>query len=238
MKPKFKLSLLLAASAVAIVGCSMFGANPSAPTKAESLIFNTTTSSVPVVIPAYVTNQQVITQITTNNVTLTVTNFVPVTVPAQTNQQPAYTETVKPGVTGVLQAAGAVLNTFFPGIGSIVATGVTGLIGAWAYGRSQKQGANTTSALAAEIQVARQLIQQVPNGAALDNEFVNWIQAHQADAGILEQVMGVVENEINSNSGSQGAATAAQEIASTVAALVNATSPPPGTPIPPVAPKA
>lgn len=215
----------------------MFGANPSAPSKAESLIYSTTTNYVPVVIPSYVTNQVTVTSFQTNVQGVTVTqyqtNVVPVTVAAQTNLQATYTETLKPGTTAVVQTAGGVLNTLFPGVGSIVTNAVLALLGAWGYARSSKLG-NTTSALTQEIEVARQLLQSVPNGSALDAAFVNFIQSHQADAGVLQQVMNVIASEVSN----KDASTAASQIAQTVAALTGATAPPPGTPVPPTAPKA
>ena len=215
-------------SATVFVGCSMFGANPSAPTKAESLLYTTQTNYVPVVVPSYVTNQQVITTVTTNNVTVTVTNVVPVTVAAQTNQVPTYTETLKPGVAGAVQSGGGILNMLFPGVGSIATNAVLALLGAWGYARSSKLG-NTTSALTQEIEVARQLLQSIPgNGSALDAAFVNFIQSHQADAGVLQQVMNTIAAEVSN----KDASTAASQIAQTVAALTGATSSPPGTPVP------
>lgn len=218
-----------------LVGCSMFGTSPSAPTKTESLLYNTTTNYVPVVVPSYVTNQVTITAVTTNTVGVIqyVTNTVPVTVAPQTNQVPQYTETLKPGATGAIQGVGGVLNVLFPGVGSIITNGVLALLGAWGYARSSKLG-NTTSALTQEIEVARNLLQSIPGqGSALDAAFVNFIQSHQADAGVLQQVMTTIAAEVSN----KDASTAASQIAQTVAALTSATAPPPPTTPVPAAPK-
>lgn len=208
--------------ALILEGCAAVGSNPTPPTKAESLIFNTVTNYQTVVVPAYVTNQVTITQTNVQGVTQYLTNTVPITVPAQTNQLPTYTETVKPSVKEGIQGAGGILNFLFPGWGSLATNGLLALIGGWAYARSQKQGANTTAALAQEIEVVRSILQSLPNGAALDNQFVTWIQNHQAEAGILTQVMGVLANKVKNND----AQTAAQQISQAVQALVTSTTPP------------
>lgn len=212
--------------AIILEGCAAVGPNPTPPTKAESLIFNTVTNYQTVVIPAYVTNQVQVQSFQTNVqgvvVTQYLTNTVPITVPAQTNQMPTYTETVKPSVKEGIQGAGGILNFLFPGWGSAVSNGLIAALMGWAYARSQKQGANTTATLAQEIEVIRSILQSLPNGAALDNQFVTWIQNHQAEAGILTQVMGVLANKVKNND----AQTAAQQISQAVQALVTSTAPP------------
>lgn len=212
--------------ALILEGCAAVGPNPTPPTKAESLIFNTVTNYQTVVVPAYVTNQVQVQSFQTNVqgvvVTQYLTNTVPITVPAQTNQVPTYTDTVKPSVKEGIQGAGGILNFLFPGWGSLATNGLLALLGGWAYARSQKQGVNTTAALAQEIEVVRSLLQSLPNGAALDNQFVTWIQNHQAEAGILTQVMGVLASRVKNND----AQTAADQIAKAVQALVTSTTPP------------
>lgn len=208
--------------ALILEGCAAVGPNPTPPTKAESLIFDTVTNYHTVVVPAYVTNQVTVTQTNVQGVTQFVTNTVPITVPAQTNQVAGYTDTVKPSVQSGVQGAGGILNVLFPGVGSIVTNALLALLGGWGYLRSQKQGANTAATLAQEIEVVRQLLQSVPNGAALDNQFVAWIQNHQAEAGILTQVMGVLASRVKNND----AQTAADQIAKAVQALVTSTTPP------------
>ena len=214
-----------------LAGCSMFGAHPGPPTKAEGLIFNTVTNTTYVVVPSYVTNVVTVTQTNVAGVTVFQTNTVPVNVAAQTNQVPTYTEILKPSVSSGVQGAGGILNVLFPGIGSIATNAVLALLGAWGYARSSKLG-NTTSALTQEIEVARNLLQSIPNGAAYDAAFVNFIQSHQADAGVLQQVMNTIAAEVSN----KDASTAAAQIAQTVAALTGATAPP-VTPTPTTAPK-
>lgn len=207
-------------------GCAAVGPNPGPPTKAESLIFNTVTNYSTVVVPAYVTNQVQVQSYQTNVqgivITQYLTNVVPVTVPAQTNQVVGYTETVKPSIQSGVQGAGGILNVLFPGWGSLATNGVLSLLFGWAYARSQKRGVDTAATLVQEIEIIRKIVQSVPNGAALDNQFVTWIQNHQADAGILTQVMGLLSSRVK-NSDAQ---TAADQISKAVQALVTSTTPP------------
>lgn len=212
--------------AIMLEGCAAVGPNPTPPTKAEGLIFNTVTNIQTVVIPSYVTNQVQVQAYQTNVqgvvVTQYQTNVVPVTVPAQTNQVTGYTETVKPSITQGVQGVGGILNFLFPGWGSAVSNGLIAALMGWAYARSQKRGVNTTATLAQEIEVIRQILQSVPNGAALDSKFVAWIQNHQAEAGILTQVMDVLSSRVKN----ADAQTAADQISKAVQALVTSTTPP------------
>lgn len=218
--------LLLAACfsslVVLVVGCKALGSNPTPPTKAESLIFNTVTNYSTVVVPAYVTNQVTVTQTNVLGVTQFLTNVVPVTVPAQTNLVAGYTETLKPSVASSVQSGGGIANLIFPGWGSIGSNIVLLLGGVWAYLRSQKQGQNLATTLAQNIETARQLMQSLPNGANLDAAFVQFIQQHQAESGVLQQVINLIGTKVNNND----AQVAAQQISQTLAALNQATTPP------------
>lgn len=228
MTKKLSLSLGVAfcAALIALVGCSTFGRNPSPPTKAESLVFQTQTNYVPVVVPAYVTNQVNVISYQTNIqgvvVTQYQTNIVPVTVPATTNLQAQYTETIKPSVQQGAQAAGGILNTFFPGIGSIAVNALLALLGGYGYFRSAKN-ANTAGVLAQNVEVARQLLQSLPNGAALDNAFVAFIQNHQAEENVIQQVIALIASKV-SNADAQ---VAAQQIQQAIQALNQGTATPP-----------
>lgn len=220
------LSVSIVSLSLVIAGCAAMGSNPTPPNKVESVLFNTTTNYVPVVIPAYVTNQVTVTSYQTNvqgvAVTQYLTNIVPVTVPASITNVPSYTETPKQSVTAGVQGAGGVLNVLFPGIGSIASNAVLALLGFYGYLRSSKLG-NTAAVLAQNVQLARNILQSVPNGAALDNAFVTFIQNHQADEGVIQQVMATIAAEVNNSD----AKVAAQQIAATVQALTSATAPKP-----------
>jgi hypothetical protein len=230
MKSKLIAIFSVSVLCLMLTGCGLLGTNPSPPTKAESLVYNTMTNYVPVIVPSYVTNQVTVTSYATNVlgvlVTQYATNVVPVTVAAVTNLQPQYVETVKPGVASGIAAGGGVLNVLLPGMGGLVSTGVTALLGLWGYLRSSKQSSanyDTGAALAQEIEIIRSFIKTLPNGATIDNTLTNFIQAHQADSGVLTQVLNLLASEVSN----KDASTAAQQIAQTVAALTSASQPPP-----------
>lgn len=208
--------------AVLLSGCGTFGANPSPPNKVEKMLFDTTTNYVPVVIPAYVTNQIAITRYETNvqGITVPVYTTNQITVPAVLTNAPSYTETPKESVKTGIQAGGGVLNTFFPGIGSIAANVLLALIGGYGYFRSAKN-ANTGAVLAQNVELARQLLQSLPNGTALDNAFVTFIQNHQAEAGVINNVISLIGSKVSNND----AQVAAQQITQAIAALNTATAP-------------
>jgi uncharacterized protein YukE len=220
--PKLALCGVFSLCLTVIVGCSLFS-NGAPPTKAEQAIYNVRTNYLEVVVPR--TNFVPVTVLVTNTqgVTAYQTNIVPVVIQG-TNEVPQYTYAPKPGTTTGVQVAGTAINTFFPGIGGLVSTGLTALVGLWGYIRSSKNY-NTGAALAQEVQTIRQFVQGLPNGATYDAAFTQFLQAHQADANVLNQVVNLINNEV-SNSDAQ---VAAQQIQQTIAALsggtVNPTTP-------------
>lgn len=196
-------------------GCGALGTNPSPPSKAESWLYNTQTNYVPTV--QVVTNFQVVTKFETN--TIPITNAVGVTdyrtnivtiqqtnaVPAtNTVMREAYTETLKPGVTGTVQGAGGILNTFFPGIGAIAVQGLLAVLAGWGYMRSSKLG-DTSAALSQEIETVRAFIQKLPNGQAYDAAFVKFMQTHQGEEGVLNQVLAILQKDVSNNDAQVGA---------------------------------
>jgi len=241
---KNSLTLLgVLAAAIGIIGCSAFS-NGGAPTAVERSIYNVRTNYLEVavvhtnVIPisTFVTNVVPITigeskVIYTTNVIGT-TNFVTTTT-YFTNEVPQYIFTVKTNVDTGIGTVGTVVNTFLPGMGGIVSTGLTALLGVWGYLRSSKQSAqnyNTASVLAQNIETIRAFIQGMPNGGKIDTAFTQYIQAHQADEGVLQNVLSVIQNEVSN----PDARIAAQELANTVNALGTATAAPPIPPNQPV----
>lgn len=232
----------LALVAAIVAGCSVLGTNPSPPTGIERLLYNTTTSTVPVL--QVVTNYQVVTVIQTNTVPVTntvgvvayQTNVVSVqqqqaVVSTNTVQTPTYTETLKPGVATGVTAGGSILNTLFPGVGAIAVQGLLALLGGWGYLRSTKLG-NTSTALAQEIEAIRTFVQTLPNGQVYDAAFVNFLQGHQAEAGVVQQVVSILGSDISN----PDAKAAASQIAQFIQQLQISATPPPITP-PPTAPK-
>lgn len=208
-----------------ITGCaSTFGASPSAPSKFESLVFNTQTN--------YITQTNVVTKTVTNQVTetVTVTNSQNLVIPiVQTNQVvqtvtvtntvqvPQYIETPKASVTTGVQVAGGIANTFAPGVGTIASSALAALLGFWGYLRSSKlqQANDTTAVLAQNIESILEVVQALPNGSAMANTIKTFIAQHQAEAGVVQQVVQVLENDVSN----PDAKTAAQQIINAVNAL-------------------
>jgi hypothetical protein len=184
-------------------GCSILGTDTSAPNAVEQKLFTTVTNYVPVVVQTtnttFATN--VVTQFQTNTVgqIVTVTNTVVqpeynlVTV---TNQIPQYENTVSTNTANVVTAAGGVLNTFFPGMGSMAGAGVMALLGLWAQLRSGKRQ-DTSAALAQEVETMREFILTLPSGTKYDQAITTFLQQHQLESGVAEQVLGLLENEVS-----------------------------------------
>lgn len=216
-------------------GCSLVGANPKPPTKTEGLFFNTitnyvnVTNQVPVAVAVYHTNEVVFVHTNEQNqVVTTVSNvvnqvWVTNTIP-QVVTVPQYVNTVKPEVSTDLGTIGGILNTFFPGAGAIGVQAILALLGGWAYLRSSKQG-DTSTALAQEIESIRQFIKTLPSGQQYDSELVKFLQEHQNEAGVAQQVAAILQNRISN----PDAKAAAQGVIDALNALKAIT-----TPLPPV----
>jgi len=145
--------------------------------------------------------------VATNLVSSVVTNFVPV---FYTNivQVPVTNLVAKPEAEAVIQAAGSVVNTFAPGIGSIVALALAGLY----HGYRQVRNRRVNEALVQGVETARAVLTTTPQGQAADAQFVKWLMEHQKEAGVFTTVSGLVEQL----SDSLAARMTAQEIAQRV----------------------
>jgi len=228
--------------AIGLSGCASGSNLASTP---AGLLYNTQTNYVPQVsvitntvpITVYKTNEVPITVTTTNTqgVTAYVTNYQAVTVPVTsyvqttqtvTNQEPNYVNTPKAGTSTAAQAVGGVVNTFAPGVGTMVGYGlaaVLGLVGYWTSSKNKAMASanyDTSAALAQEIQAVRSFLKSLPNGATMDQALTTWLNAHQNDAGVAEQVLTLLSNEVSNSS----AQMAAQQIQQTIAGLI-ATNP-------------
>ena len=168
MKTLTLSSVILAA--LIIIGCSS-----KPPTKAEQRIFTVTTNYYPAEVVS--TNSgQVVTQIV---------------------QMPAYTYGPGPGGDAAKGVAGAIGNIAAPGVGGPIASGVVGLgLALWAWIRGNKQSA-TANNLAQSIEVARELIKSLPNGAAIDSSYTTWLAQHQAEAGVIPQVLDILDKTVD-----------------------------------------
>ncbi len=141
--------------------------------------------------------------VATNLITLLVTNFVPV---FETNlvSVPVTNLVAKPEVEATIEAAGSIMNTFLPGIGSILALALGGLY----HGYRQVRNRKVNEALIQGVETARAVLETTPQGQAADAQFVNWLMGHQKEAGVFTTVSTLVD----SLSDNPAAKVTAQEI--------------------------
>jgi hypothetical protein len=126
--------------------------------------------------------------VATNFVTLLLTNFVPV---FQTNvvAVPVTNLVAKPEAEATIQAAGSVVNTFLPGIGSILAL----VLGGAYHGYRQVRNRKVNEALVQGVETARAVLETTPQGQAADAQFVRWLMEHQKEAGVFTTVSTLVD---------------------------------------------
>lgn len=231
--PLYTVIALCLFSAGLIASCSLLGgcANTTPPSKTEQALFTTITNVVTVTnqvaIPVevrktnevvlYSTNELNQTVVTYSNVVNVVwaTNTVPV-LATETN----YVHTTRPEVKEAVSGIGSIINTIVPGVGSLVIEGVLGVLAGWATWRSRKKG-QTANALAQEIETGRAFIRALPNGAAYDAVFVQFLKDHQAEAGVIQAVAGIIEKSVSN----PDAKAAAQGVIDTINGLKSITSP-------------
>jgi hypothetical protein len=145
--------------------------------------------------------------IATNYLTVTATNLIPV---FMTNmvQVPVTNLVAKPEAKAAIGAVGSVVNTFAPGIGSIVALALGGLY----HGYRQVRNRKVNEALVQGVETARAVLATTPQGQAVDAQFVRWLMEHQREAGVFTTVSDMVETL----SDNPAAKVTAQEIAQRV----------------------
>jgi hypothetical protein len=142
--------------------------------------------------------------VATNFVTAVVTNLVPVFFTNMV-QVPVTNLVARQEALAAMEAAGAVVNTFAPGIGSIVALAMAGLY----HGYRQVRNRKVTEALIQGVETARAVLTTTPQGQAADVQLVKWLMDHQKEVGVFTTVSGLVE-QLSDN---PAARLTAQEIA-------------------------
>src|SRR5512136_1997750 len=145
--------------------------------------------------------------VATNLVAAVVTNFVPV---FYTNivQVPVTNLVAKPEALATIEATGSIVNTFLPGIGSILALVMGGLY----HGYRQVRNRKVNEALVQGVETARAVLTTTPQGQAVDAQFVKWLMDHQKEAGVFNTVSALVD-QLSDN---PAAKMTAQEIAQRV----------------------
>jgi hypothetical protein len=220
MKKTTKSYLAIAAAAI-ILGITLFileGCASKPPTAFESRLFTITTNYPTVavvtnVVPVTifqtnlipVTNKFNVIEITTNvvNIPAFQTNVITIT-----NSETSYNYAPGPGVAEIRRVGGDVGGLF--GVGGLVSTALGGLFSIWAYVRSKKNYA-TAANIAQTVEMMREFIKGLPNGANYDAQLVQWIESNQARAGVLQSVLALLEREV-SNPDARAAAQQVQLI--------------------------
>lgn len=206
--PRLKLWPLMAVTLALVAlplvgGCKAFGTDTSAPSAVEHAIFTTVTNFVNVPVQVQVTNfvtkEIVLNQTNTIGQILTVTNEVqtPVySVVTVTNVIPQYQNTVSDQTKAGVSGFATVLNYFVPGSAGIATTGILAILGAWAQLRSGKRQ-DTSIALAQEAETIREFIKTLPNGTKYDQAITTFMQAHQLESGVADQVLSLLDKEVS-----------------------------------------
>jgi hypothetical protein len=142
------------------------------------------TNEVSGAVSGYATREPV----ATNMVAAVVTNFVPVFVTNMV-QVPVTNLVAKPEAEAAIQTTGSVINTFAPGIGSIVTLALGGLY----HGYRQLRNRKVNEALIQGVETARAVLTNTPQGRAVDAQFVRWLMENQKAAGVFTTVSTLVE---------------------------------------------
>ena len=95
----------------------------------------------------------------------------------------------KPEMLATIEATGSIVNTFLPGIGSMVAL----LLGGLYHGYRQVRNRRVNEALVQGVETARAVLTTTPQGQAADAAFVKWLMEHQKEAGVFTIVSGLVD---------------------------------------------
>ena len=199
---------------LAIHGCA---SRP--PTQFEQGIFDIRTNVVPVVevrtniVPVTIVQTNVVTVTNVTGVAEFKTNLIPVflyqtNVVTTTNLSESYLYTPGAGAANVRQVGTEVGNVF--GVGGMVGTALGALFSLWGYMRSRKSLV-TAANIAQTVETMREFIKSLPNGQQYDNELVNWMTTNQANAGVLQNVITLIQQQV-SNRDAQDAAAHIQDI--------------------------
>jgi hypothetical protein len=149
--------------------------------------------------------------VATNLVAAVVTNIVPVFL-TNVVSVPVTNLVARPEAEAAIGGVGSVINTFAPGVGSIVALALGGLY----HGYRQVRNRRVNEALVQGVETARAVLTTTPQGQAADAQFVKWLMEHQKEAGVFTTVSDLVD-QLSDN---PAARLTAQEISERVKAAI------------------
>ena len=121
-------------------------------------------------------------------VTLLVTNTIPV-FETSLVQAPVTNLVAKPEALATIGATCSIVNTFLPGIGSIV----TLLLGGVCHGYHPVRNRRVNEALVQGVETVRAILGTTTQGQAADSQFVNWLMEHQREVGVFTTVAALVD---------------------------------------------
>lgn len=180
----------------ALAGCG------TAPTRFDQKFYDIETNSLPRVVvvtnvvPVYVTNgvaPATATAAAPGNVAEVVawkTNVV-----VQTNFVEAYTYTPNTNAARLVSTASSAAGLFGPW-GELVGLVLGGVIGGYGMLRSSR-ATKTAGVLAQVIETGRQVLQATPQGQAIDEQWKMWMMQHQAERGVMADVLKLLENVVD-----------------------------------------
>lgn len=194
--PFAPISILFVLSAACLWLGGTTGCQSAPPTKVEHFLFDVTTNRTEVVEPQTVQEPEVT---RTNVVTMdqatgaTVTNSVTRTnwVSREilvTNVVEEYALSPNATAKAAQESGAAIANLLAPGSGSLVGLILGAIPAIWATLRSRKKGAVAASTMQG-LQVFRAFIQQTEGGQAVDRELTRWLQKHQVETGVANEVL-------------------------------------------------
>lgn len=222
--------LSLCAIAGVITGCQMFGKNPSPPSATEAKLFDIQTNTVPQVVTRTntVTTTNVVNVPSPSGVPMFATNFITATnVVTQTNQIEEYQYNKRPAVEATTTQLGTAVAPFTAGWGSILSGALVGVYGLWAHLRSTKKG-DTALVLTQEIEAVRDFILTLPQGTKIDAAVTQFMQQHQTESGVAQEVMKLIKD----NTDDPTVVGVATQLQTAINDLTN----PPAAPNPPAVP--
>ncbi len=112
-------------------------------------------------------------------------------------QAPVETYTFTPNANASTAAtvAGNVAGMFGPW-GELVSLAVGGFFGLYGMLRSSRSN-KTAAVLAQVIETGRRILEQTPQGQQAQQQWVQWMMKHQAETGVLQNVIGILNKSVD-----------------------------------------
>lgn len=201
---KISVTVIVMAALLLLAGCA-----GTPPTKFDTTVFEIKTNYVPSVVnqtnTVWKTNEVYTTVTVTNSDHVLVqqyaTNYIPVpqlVIQTITNIIPVYDYQQGSNAAKIKETAAAVGNIVAPGVGGPIAGAITGLLlTGYGWFRSSKRSATIAGNLAQVVEASREVLKTVPNGNVYDAKMVEWMQNHQAEAGVLQDVIALLGKSVN-----------------------------------------